>query len=438
MADVVSGVRVGRTADDAVFEAWLHDDGDAYRIHRTCYRSEEILALEKAQVFARTWNLACLTSEVSGKGDYITLQVADQPVLVVRGGDGAIRAFQNACTHRGAMVTDERRGQCGAVFKCMYHAWSFDLEGRLVGVPYPEAYGDDFDRAQLGLAPVRCETFGDLVFVNLSDDTPSLREYLGDFAPRLEPQVTGVEAIGRNSWIYEGNWKLWHENFRDNYHPQFTHRWINDTMPKYAERGGNWGFDNGHSVLQWVTPPPYAEPAGYQRALEKSTGVRIDVEKMTQFDAIWAHRDKSLEDLEGEVIAVFPNIDVQPDPYRHRDGRLTGLKNGFIQMVVPLGVERSRVDLIVYANVESSPEERAALLANYADTQGSWGRISVDDTEAAERTQIGLRAEGTTFSNMGRGVTLPPYRGGDEAQARDEYSIRVFYEAYRQYLRGTK
>ena len=56
----------------------------------------------------------------------------------------------------------------------MYHAWSFDLEGKLVGVPYPEAYGEDFDRSQLGLVPVRCETFGDLVFVNLSNDTPSL------------------------------------------------------------------------------------------------------------------------------------------------------------------------------------------------------------------------------------------------------------------------
>lgn len=438
MTDVERRVRVSRSSNGDAFEDWLHDDADAYRIHRACYRSEEILAREQETIFARTWSLACLTSEVPSKGDYFTLKVADQPVLIVRGRDGGIRAFQNACTHRGALVTDARRGTCGAVFKCMYHAWSFDLEGRLVGVPYPEAYGDDFDRSQLGLVPVRCETFGDLVFVNLSNDTPSLREYLGDFAPRLEPQVTGVEVIGRNSWIYEGNWKLWHENFRDNYHPQFTHRWINDTMPKYAERGGNWGFENGHSVLQWVTPPPYPEPAGYQRGLEKLTGVRIEVEQMTQFDAIWAHNDKSQEDVEAEVIAVFPNLDFQPDPYRHRDGRLTGLKNGFIQIVVPLGVDRSRVDLIVYSNVDTPPEERAGLLANYADIQGSWGRITVDDTEAAERVQSGLRAQGTTFSNMGRGVNLPPYRGGADAQARDEYSIRVFYDAYRQCLRGSK
>ena len=290
MADVVSRVRVTRAPDDNTFESWLHDESDAYRIHRACYRREEILEQEKERIFARTWNLACLTSEVPAKGDYFTLEVADHPVLVVRGRDGEIRAFQNACTHRGALVTDNRRGSCGAVFKCMYHVWSFDLEGKLVGVPYPEAYGEDFDRSQLGLVPVRCETFGDLVFVNLSNDTPSLREYLGDFAPHIEPQITGIEAIGRNSWIYDGNWKLWHENARDNYHPQFTHRWINDTMPKYAERGGNWGFDNGHAVLQWVTPPPYPDPSGYQKSVAELTGVEFDVTQMTQFDEIWAPR----------------------------------------------------------------------------------------------------------------------------------------------------
>ena len=438
MTDVVKRVRVSRASNDSTFENWLLDDADAYRIHRACYRSEEILALEKEKIFARTWNLACLTSEVPTKGDYFTLTVADQPVLVVRGRDGEIRAFQNACTHRGAMITDARRGNCGAVFKCMYHAWSFDLEGKLIGVPYPEAYGEDFNRSQLGLMPVRCETFGDLVFVNLSDDTPSLREYLGDFAPRLEPQITGIEAIGRNSWIYEGNWKLWHENARDNYHPQFTHRWINDTMPKYAERGGNWGFDNGHAVLQWVTPPPYPSPEGYQQSVEKLTGVRFDIDQMTQFDAIWAHGDASMENIEGEVISMFPNIDFQPDPYRHSDGRLTGLKNGFISIAVPLGVGRTRMDIIVYSNVDTPPEERAVQLANYADTQGPWGRITADDTEAQERVQIGFGARGTDFSNVGRGVSLPPARGGDDAQSRDEYSIRVFYEAYRQYLRGEK
>lgn len=438
MADVVSRVGVTRPPDDDTFEGWLHDDADAYRIHRACYRSEEILQQEKERIFARTWNLACLTSEVPAKGDYFTLEVADHPVLVVRGRDGELRAFQNACTHRGALVTDARRGSCGAVFKCMYHAWSFDLEGKLVGVPYPEAYGEDFDRSRLGLVPVRCETFGDLVFVNLSNDTPSLREYLGDFAPHIEPQITGIEAIGRNSWIYDGNWKLWHENARDNYHPQFTHRWINDTMPKYAERGGNWGFDNGHAVLQWVTPPPYPDPSGYQKSVAELTGVEFDVTQMTQFDEIWAHGDASMENIEGEVISMFPNIDFQPDPYRHSDGRLTGLKNGFISIVVPLGVDRSRMDLIVYSNVDTPPEQRAAQLANYADTQGPWGRITVDDTEAQERVQIGFGAAGTPFSNVGRGVSLAPARGGDDAQSRDEYTIRVFYEAYRQYLRGDR
>jgi phenylpropionate dioxygenase-like ring-hydroxylating dioxygenase large terminal subunit len=389
-------------------------------VDRGVYTDPEIFRLERERIFARTWQYACTVHDLKAPGDFFTVSVADQPVLVVRGGDGELRAFFNACTHRGAVLTGDRCGNYGQVLKCMYHAWAFNLSGELVGVPYEEGYGAGFDRAAFGLVPVRCETFFDLVFVALDPVVPSLVEFLGPMADHLGPYVDGIEPIGRNSWIYRGNWKLWHENFRDNYHPEFTHRAIHDLSPHYADRGGNWGFEEGHSVLQWAGPrAPSA--AGYLRNLRRLSGVSIEA-----IDTPVERTDR--QGAPDEVLAVFPNADFQPRTTVEEQG----LKAGFIQTVTPIAVDRARVDLTVYSSIHDDPATRAQLLENVADTQGSWGKISTDDTEAAYRCQVGLRAQGTSSNLFTRGTE--PGLGGPDAQSRDEYSQRAFYGAYYRYI----
>jgi phenylpropionate dioxygenase-like ring-hydroxylating dioxygenase large terminal subunit len=389
-------------------------------VDREVYRSAEVLALERELIFARTWQFACTVHDVASAGDFFAVSVADQPVLVVRGNDGVIRAFYNACTHRGAVLTGDRCGNYGQVFKCMYHAWAFSLSGELVGVPYQEGYGPGFDRGAFGLVPVRCELFFDLVFVALDPVVPSLAEYLGEMADHLGPYVQGIEPIGRNSWVYRGNWKLWHENFRDNYHPEFTHRSIHDLAPHYADRGGNWGFDEGHAVLQWAGPrAPSAK--NYLRNLQRLSGVRIEA-----IEAPVERTDRS--GAPDEVLAVFPNADFQPRA-TVADRRL---KAGFIQTVTPLAVDRTRVDLTVYSSVDDDDVTRTEMLEQVADTQGPWGKISCDDTEAAYRCDLGIRGQGTRANIFTRGVE--PGNGGPDAQSRDEYSQRAFYRAYWRYL----
>src|SRR5580704_5322170 len=122
-------------------------------------------------------------------------------------------------------------------------------------------------------------------------------------ADHLGPYVQGIEPIGRNSWVYRGNWKLWHENFRDNYHPEFTHRSIHDLTPHYADRGGNWGVPGGHSVLQWISEPPNME--NYARSMKRHSGVSFPEDALSA--APWDTRA-----IPQEVLAVFPNFDIQP------------------------------------------------------------------------------------------------------------------------------
>jgi phenylpropionate dioxygenase-like ring-hydroxylating dioxygenase large terminal subunit len=406
---VVEGVRVG--VGEGV-------------VDRGVYTDPGLLEVERDLIFARTWQFACTVHDLKVPGDFFTVSVADQPVLVVRGADGVIRAFFNACTHRGAVLTGDRCGNYGQVLKCMYHAWAFSLSGELVGVPYEEGYGPGFDRGGLGLVPVRCETFFDLVFVALDPVVGSLVEFLGPMAEHLGPYVDGIEPIGRNSWVYEGNWKLWHENFRDNYHPEFTHRSIHDMTPHYADRGGNWGIEGGHSVLQWIAEAP--NMPNYARSLKRHSGVSFEdtVPSSSSYSTI----AEAAKEVPQEVLAVFPNFDIQPGP--KDKGR--GMKAGYIQTVTPVTLDTARVDITIYSSVDDDEETRQRNLEGLADSQGSWGKISCDDTEAAYRCQVGLRGQGTASNIFTRGVE--PGGGGQDAQARDEYSQRAFYRTYFEYL----
>jgi benzoate/toluate 1,2-dioxygenase alpha subunit len=309
----------------------------------------------------------------------------------------------------------------------MYHAWAFNLKGELVGVPYQEGYGENFKREDYNLVPVQVDTFGEMVFVAVNPTIPDLREYLGEMVPHLEPYMQEIEMIGRNSWIYNGNWKLWHDNFRDNYHPEFAHRMIHDATPHYADRGGNWACAPGHSVLQWISDPPNV--GSYMRALRRHSGINLSDEEIP---ATVASEDGAAAmhttDVPQEVLAIFPNLDVQPGP--KTGGR--GMYAGYIQTLTPLTVDKTRVDIIIYSHKGEPAEDRQWALESLADSQGAWGKVSADDTEAAYRCQVGMPSLGTQFSIFTRGVDESLQ--GELADARDEFSSREFYRVYTQYL----
>ncbi|MDE8653201.1 aromatic ring-hydroxylating oxygenase subunit alpha [Novosphingobium album (ex Liu et al. 2023)] len=399
-------------------------------IDRDVYRNEEIFRLEKERIFYKTWHFACLTHEVKNSSDYFAMSILDQPILIVRGSDGELRAFYNACTHRGATLqTDKRSGNCGRRFVCMYHAWTFSTEGALIGVPYKEGYGPSFKREDYNLKPVHCEIYNDLVFVSVNPDAVPLKEYLGEMAPVLDMYTQGIEVIARNSWIYNGNWKLWHENFRDNYHPQFAHRAINDAVPHFADRGGNWALEPGHSRLQWICEEPNFK--NLTKVMKRMSGVAFPEGAKPMI----AGGEYEYAEAPQEVLAIFPNMDMQPGSQSvdGTSGR-RGSRMGHIQTVTPLGVDKTRVDYIAYTSNEDDPDTRKAMLEGLAENQGSWGKVSNDDVEAAIRCQDGLRGLGTRYSPVLRGVK--PSKGGltPDVCSRDEYSLREFYRVYYQYL----
>jgi choline monooxygenase len=180
------------------------------------YRSEALLALEMERIFRREWICVGRADEVVEPGDWFSTEVAGEPLLVVRGVDSRVRVLSNACRHRFAVIATGR-GRA-ARFPCPYHAWTYDLEGRLLGAPFMDR-ARDFDPASCRLPEVRSEQWAGFLYVNLDDDAESL-------APRLAPlgeafanhPLERIHTVVRGDETWEANWKVVAENAMESYH----------------------------------------------------------------------------------------------------------------------------------------------------------------------------------------------------------------------------
>jgi phenylpropionate dioxygenase-like ring-hydroxylating dioxygenase large terminal subunit len=209
-------------------------------------------ALEEEYVFGASWLFVAHVDELAAPGDFITLRQFPQPIFLVRGGDGVVRAFYNTCQHRGAPLV-AGAGNTGRRLVCPYHSWAYDLDGSLVGIPSPCDWADPAKEC-LSLRAIRCETWGAFVFINLSDAGPSLRESLGAVGRELDdqigdgPDVGRVHLLDRRSIEVAGNWKLTVDANIETYHVNTVHR--NSAALLLDQRAtGIWLLPNGHSRM---------------------------------------------------------------------------------------------------------------------------------------------------------------------------------------------
>ncbi|OBF45660.1 hypothetical protein A5787_12535 [Mycobacterium sp. 852002-50816_SCH5313054-b] len=190
------------------------------------YFEADFAKLEAAAVFSRSWLFVAHADQLRSPGDYVLLEQLDKPVMLIRGRDNVIRAFYNTCRHRGAALLEEPQGNAGRRLTCPFHAWTYSLEGKLVG--YPE--GSNFsglDPECHGLAEVRCESWGPLVFVNLDPDAQPLSEFLGAVGEDLSDfaELDGrLHLVNRTVRDVPVNWKLPVDANLETYHVNYVHR----------------------------------------------------------------------------------------------------------------------------------------------------------------------------------------------------------------------
>lgn len=205
---------------DAVMLSHLMRRRAGHSLPRALYVDPDMLAVDIDAIWARDWLFATAACALPKTGAHIVMEIGDWSVIVVRGGDGAIRAFHNACRHRGSRLCKAARGSAPKLV-CPYHQWTYELDGRLL---YARDMGPDFDPARHGLKPVHCRDAGGLVFVCLAETPPPFDALADAAAAYLGPSGLDAAKLAHETAIEEaGDWKLVMENNRECYHCSGSH-----------------------------------------------------------------------------------------------------------------------------------------------------------------------------------------------------------------------
>ncbi len=188
------------------------------------YWRDDVLATELDTVFAASWLCVGFTDDLARDRDFATTQIGPHSI-VVQNFKGQLKAFRNVCSHRFSRIQTDACGNRSLT--CPYHGWSYDAEGRPIGVPHnATAFGlDDADRAALALKSYALEICGRFVFVRMSTEGPSLRQFLGRVYDDLEHfSATCPNEISRTAFEWQVNWKVGLENAAEGYHTRMIHR----------------------------------------------------------------------------------------------------------------------------------------------------------------------------------------------------------------------
>ena len=197
------------------------------RVHRAVYTDAELFQLEMERLWSRTWIYVGHASQIPHAGDFLTLDVATQPVIVVRHSDDSVRVLLNRCAHKGTKVVYAPSGNAGKTFRCPYHAWTYRTDGTLLQIPLKEGYAPNIEHN--GLVSLNTETYRGFIFVRIAKDGIGFKDYFGDSLSSIDnladrsPEGELEIAGGCLRYLHNCNWKMFVENLNDTMHPMIAH-----------------------------------------------------------------------------------------------------------------------------------------------------------------------------------------------------------------------
>ena len=353
------------------------------------YLEPEIVRLEQRAIFERTWQLAGHVSDLAEPGSYLTTEVVDQPVLVVRDHDGEIRAFRNVCRHRGSRLL-AGSGSCGKAIRCLYHGWTYRLDGRLIGVPEGRDI-PDLDKSRLGLHQVRAEVFCGLIFVNLDPGAEPLGERLGGLADRLARyDLPSLRRFGRGGDVQPANWKVVVENYLEGYHIPIAHPGLMRLLDYQR-------YDvEVHDDWAWFEAPMRDKPSDnrlervYQRLVRPAPGLGAGDRRVWRFVLIYPNTTIDLYPDQVNTWRLWPDgADVTRDEwgtFRHPGAPRSSRVVQRINNVLNTAVLKEDVDLVdnVQRGIRSRGYHPGPLSRREAAVAWFAGRIRADLERAVE------------------------------------------------------
>jgi Rieske 2Fe-2S family protein len=190
----------------------------------------EVFGEEEEKIFLKQWLLVGHQSQIPAAGDYFVQETAGESVIIARDRAGVIRGFFNVCRHRGTRLCEDSGGHSSTI-QCPYHAWTYGLDGRLVGSPHMEEV-PGFDRSQYSLHPVNLGLWEGFIFVNLDDDPMPLEEWFAPLAGKFSHwNLPRLRSVKRVEYDVKANWKLMFENYSECYHCPGVHPMLSKVSP---------------------------------------------------------------------------------------------------------------------------------------------------------------------------------------------------------------
>ncbi|GBH29820.1 aromatic ring-hydroxylating oxygenase subunit alpha [Sphingobium xenophagum] len=330
------------------------------------YSDPEFFAAEVERIFRPSWQIVCHVSDIAQPGDFQTLDYIGESVIVIRGEDGAVRAFTNVCRHRGARIVDGVSG-CARKLVCPYHGWTYESDGRLTGVPMKAGYA--MDLADHGLTPVQVEDFHGFLFVRLTDDGgPSVAQMMAPYVEEIAPyRFADLRALGRVTLRPRSvNWKNIGDNYSDGLHIGVAHPGLKRLM------GDGYGVEaSAHVDKMWgpIVERPSANwsERAYQHFLPAVPHLPPERQRLWTYFKLW------------------PNFafDIYPDQVD-------------FMAWLPVSPTQTLIREISYAVPDDRREMKAARYLNWRINR----QVNAEDTALVARVQAGMASHSFTVGPL--------------------------------------
>ena len=332
----------------------IADDQEDLSLPGWVYHDPEYFRVEMARLIRPSWQIVCHANDIAGAGEWRTLEILGESVVVIRGDDGAARAFANVCRHRGSRLVDGEAG-CAKRLTCPYHAWTYATDGRLIGVPDRQDY-PGLDPSRLGLVPVELESWRGFLFVRLEGGGPSVAEMMAPYEAEAAPYpFEEMQALGRITMRpRDVNWKNVADNYSDGLHIKVAHPGLTRLF------GGDYRIEAGAHVDRMSgelveRPSANLSERAYQALLPKEAG------------RTWLY------------YKLWPNValDIYPDQV------------DFMHFV-PVGPTETMIREVSYALPGGSREMKAARYLNWRINRRVNDEDTVDPARPAGHGLLGL------------------------------------------------
>ena len=420
------------------------------RVHRLAYTSQQIFDLEVENIFEKVWVYCGHESQVKKPGDYATMTIGRQPMIMVRGKDRKIHVLYNRCPHRGVQVCGARSGNTGSTFVCSYHSWSFHLDGKVESIPLAKGYDGTRmtrDNPDCSMKPAaRTDSYRGFVFASLAPTGPSLSEFLGearvafdDMCDRSPEGAVEVVPVCHRV-IQHSNWKFFMENQLDSLHPSVTHQSTGVAATRVEKQiksqGGaaplyyhylstfsssfeQWdgvqtiNFPHGHGVLKAYMGlrPQDPDTKAYEKLMEKAYG-----------------KEKSEEYLSRSIhhVLVYPYLSVQ-SPLQQ------------LRCLRPLAPNKTLSE-IWHFRLKGAPEaiyRRSLWYYNLVNSPATM--VNADDLENWSKGQWGLESNGGDWVSFHRDYGRDVEKDGAvySQKGTSEAVMRSQFKAWTKYMTET-